>query len=137
MAGEESSVRSEGYDDAVAMMARHARECLALKRGGPDDRFLEGVVTGICVGLNCLGADNELRALEVLMKGGPTVACEGAAVMTLDELINKLRKLRCMDNLPGTTPVLVDALGGLFTIGDCDLGGSDEGVVIWVGGLAE
>lgn len=57
--------------------------------------------------------------------------------MTLDELISELCKLRRMDNLPGTTPVLVDAPGGLFTISGCDLGGSDEGVVIWVGGLAD
>lgn len=56
-------------DEAVKMMASRARESLALKRGGPDDRFLDGVATGICVALNCLGAVDELRALETLLEG--------------------------------------------------------------------
>lgn len=66
-------------DEAVKMMASRARESLALKRGGPDDRFLDGVATGICVALNCLGAVDELRALETLLEG------EGGRPVTVRE----------------------------------------------------
>lgn len=65
-------------DDAVRMMVGHARECLELARTKKDDRFFDGVVTGICVSLNCLGAVDELRALEALMTGRAEVPREEA-----------------------------------------------------------
>lgn len=54
--------------EIVRLMVNHARECLALDRGTQGDRFVDGVLTGICVGLSCLEANDELREVETLQE---------------------------------------------------------------------
>jgi hypothetical protein len=49
--------------------------------------------------------------------------------MTLDELITRLQKLR---EQHGNNEVFVDCCLALAEIEDVDMGGSDEGVIIWL-----
>lgn len=53
--------------------------------------------------------------------------------MSIDELINALNKFRYIKEVPGDTQVLIDAPGGLYRIAECDMDGSDAGVVLWTG----
>jgi hypothetical protein len=60
--------------------------------------------------------------------------------MTLDDLIVKLCELRKqygIGQVEGSTQVFIDNGSNLCEIEDVDLGGSDEGVVIWCGDIIE
>ena len=57
--------------------------------------------------------------------------------MTIDEGIRRLQELKIVHDLPGDTALLIDCGESLTEIEDIDLGGSDEGVVIWCGDRVE
>jgi len=58
-------------------------------------------------------------------------------MITVDELLRQLESLKEVNNLPGDTPVIIDCGEFLTEVEDIDLGGSDEGVVIWCGERVE
>jgi len=57
--------------------------------------------------------------------------------MTIDDGIRRLQELKILHDLPGDTELVIDRGSDLAVIEDIDLGGSDEGVVIWCGDRVE
>jgi hypothetical protein len=58
-------------------------------------------------------------------------------VITVDELIRRLEEMKDSQDVSGETPVIIDCGEWLAEVEDVDLGGSDEGVIIWCGDRVE
>lgn len=58
-------------------------------------------------------------------------------MITIDELMRQLEALKEVHGLDGETPVVIDCGSFMAEVEEVDLGGSDEGVVIWIGDRME
>lgn len=58
-------------------------------------------------------------------------------MITVDDLIRMLEALKDDGKADGVTPVVIDCGSYLAEVEDVDMGGSDEGVVIWCGDRVE
>lgn len=58
-------------------------------------------------------------------------------MITVDKLIRILEEMKESQDITGDTPVVIDCGEYLTEVAEVDLGGSDEGVVIWCGDQVE